>query len=60
MFEYGTWEGLQMEHGDNHITVIDEDGNENCEILFTFESEEFGKTYVLYYPSSAEKTKRRN
>ncbi|NCU18289.1 DUF1292 domain-containing protein [Pallidibacillus pasinlerensis] len=39
----------------NHITVIDEDGNEElCEVLFTFESEEFGKSYVLYYPVSAE------
>ncbi|WP_062355610.1 DUF1292 domain-containing protein [Bacillus kwashiorkori] len=44
-----------MEHGDNHITVIDEEGNEQlCEILFTFESEEFGKSYVLYYPVGAE------
>ncbi|TKC20010.1 DUF1292 domain-containing protein [Robertmurraya kyonggiensis] len=40
-----------MNHGDNHITVVDEDGNEQlCEILFTFDSEEFGKSYVLYYP----------
>ncbi|MCU9592926.1 DUF1292 domain-containing protein [Caldibacillus thermolactis] len=39
----------------NQITIIDEDGNEElCEILFTFESEEFGKSYVLYYPVSAE------
>lgn len=41
-----------MEHGeDKHITVYDEDGNEQlCEVLFTFDSEEFGKSYVLYYP----------
>jgi len=41
-----------MEHGEtNTITVVDEQGNEQlCEILFTFESEEFGKSYVLYYP----------
>ncbi|WP_445490249.1 DUF1292 domain-containing protein [Niallia sp. 03133] len=41
-----------MEHGEtNTITVVDEEGNEQlCEILFTFESEEFGKSYVLYYP----------
>lgn len=40
-----------MNHGDNNITVIDEEGNEQlCEILFTFDSEEFGKSYVLYYP----------
>ncbi|MEC2078445.1 DUF1292 domain-containing protein [Metabacillus fastidiosus] len=40
-----------MEHGEKQITVIDEDGNEQlCEVLFTFESEEFNKSYVLYYP----------
>ncbi|GIN60358.1 UPF0473 protein YrzB [Robertmurraya siralis] len=40
-----------MNHGDNNITVIDEEGNEQlCEILFTFDSDEFGKSYVLYYP----------
>lgn len=40
-----------MNHGDNNITVVDEDGNEQlCEILFTFDSDEFGKSYVLYYP----------
>lgn len=40
-----------MNHGDNHITVVDDKGNEQlCEILFTFDSEDFGKSYVLYYP----------
>ncbi|MDX5476269.1 MAG: DUF1292 domain-containing protein [Bacillaceae bacterium] len=44
-----------MEHGEKHITVIDEQGNEQlCEILFTFENEEFGKSYVLYYPVGAD------
>ncbi|MFT4412737.1 DUF1292 domain-containing protein [Fredinandcohnia humi] len=44
-----------MEHGEKQITVIDEQGNEQlCEVLFTFESEEFGKSYVLYYPIGAE------
>lgn len=44
-----------MNHGENNITVIDEEGNEQlCEVLFTFESEEFGKSYVLYYPISDE------
>ncbi|MDQ0156054.1 DUF1292 domain-containing protein [Robertmurraya andreesenii] len=46
-----------MNHGDNHITVIDEEGNEQlCEILFTFDSEEFGKSYVLYYPIGEDDT----
>ncbi|WP_153123180.1 DUF1292 domain-containing protein [Peribacillus tepidiphilus] len=44
-----------MEHGQNHITIIDEKGNEQlCEVLFTFDSEEFGKSYVLYYPVGEE------
>jgi uncharacterized protein YrzB (UPF0473 family) len=44
-----------MNHGENNITVVDEDGNEQlCEVLFTFDSEEFGKSYVLYYPMGAE------
>lgn len=44
-----------MDHGENHITVVDEEGNEQlCEVLFTFESDEFKKSYVLYYPVGAE------
>jgi uncharacterized protein YrzB (UPF0473 family) len=36
---------------ENRLTFIDEDGNEIlCEILFTFESKEFNKNYVLFYP----------
>jgi uncharacterized protein YrzB (UPF0473 family) len=43
-----------MEHGEKQITVIDEEGNEQlCEVLFTFESDKFGKSYVLYYPIGA-------
>ncbi|ASV68906.1 DUF1292 domain-containing protein [Cytobacillus sp. FSL W7-1323] len=44
-----------MDHGENNITVVDEEGNEQlCEVLFTFDSEEFGKSYVLYYPIGAD------
>lgn len=36
---------------EKQLTFIDENGNEIlCEILFTFESEEFKKNYVLFYP----------
>lgn len=46
-----------MDHGENNITVVDENGNEQlCEVLFTFDSEEFGKSYVLYYPIGAEES----
>ncbi|WP_110926977.1 DUF1292 domain-containing protein [Bacillus massiliglaciei] len=42
-----------MEHGENNITVVDENGNEQlCEVLFTFDSDKFNKSYVLYYPIS--------
>lgn len=44
-----------MDHGQENITIVDENGNEQlCNVLFTFESEEFGKSYVLYYPIGAE------
>ncbi|SEM31301.1 Uncharacterized protein YrzB, UPF0473 family [Mesobacillus persicus] len=44
-----------MDHGENNITVVDENGNEQlCEVLFTFDSDEFNKSYVLYYPIGAE------
>lgn len=40
---------------DNKLIYIDEKGNEVlCEILFTFDSEEFKKSYVLFYPVGAE------
>ena len=39
-----------MEHGQETMTVVDEHGVEHvCEVIFTFESEEFGKSYVLYH-----------
>ena len=44
-----------MSEQQNHITVVDENGNEQlCEILHTFDSEEFGKSYVLYSLVGAE------
>ena len=40
---------------ENRLTFIDEEGNEIlCEILFTFDSEEFKKSYVLFYPVGSE------
>ena len=40
---------------ENQLTFIDEQGNEVlCEILFTFNSEEFNKNYVLFYPVGSE------
>lgn len=40
---------MEEELEQRHITVVDEDGNEQlCEVLHTFESAEFGKSYVLY------------
>ncbi len=40
---------------ENQLIFIDEEGNEVlCEILFTFESKEFNKNYVLFYPIASE------
>lgn len=37
-----------------YITLIDDDGNEELyQILLTFESDEFDKSYVLVYPAGA-------
>ncbi len=39
---------------DGQLTVIDAEGNEKlCQILFTLESEEFNKKYVVFYPIEA-------
>lgn len=39
---------------DGQITIIDEEGNEKLyQILFTLESEEFGKNYVVFYEISS-------
>ena len=40
-----------MDHGEQHITVIDENGDEQlCEVITTFHSDQFNKAYVLYSP----------
>lgn len=40
-----------LKPSDGQLTVIDAEGNEKlCQILFTCESEEFGKKYVVFYP----------
>lgn len=39
---------------DGQLTVIDAEGNEKlCQILFTLDSEEFNKKYVVFYPIEA-------
>lgn len=39
-----------MEHGQETMTIIDENGVEHvCEVIFTFESQDYGKSYVLYH-----------
>ena len=43
------------EHEERHITIVDENGNEQlCEVIDTFYSEQFGKSYVLYSLVGAE------
>lgn len=39
----------------NQLTFIDESGKEVlCDIVFTFDSEEFGKSYVVFHPTLEE------
>lgn len=39
-------------HEAEYITLVDEEGNESLyEILFTFDSDEFNKSYVVLYPA---------
>ena len=39
----------------NQLILVDDEGNEVlCNILFTFDSDEFGKSYVLFSPVSTE------
>ena len=46
---------VQEQTKQRHITIVDENGNEQlCEIIHTFDSEEFGKSYVLYSLVGAE------
>lgn len=46
-----------MEHGQETITIVDEAGNEHvCEVIFTFESADYGKSYVLYHVLGNEDT----
>ena len=47
-------ESHDHDHDDDHetLTIIDEEGNEELfEILLTFDSEDFDKSYVLLYPA---------
>lgn len=38
---------------DQTITLIDDQGNEELyEVLFTFQSDDYGKSYILLYPSA--------
>ena len=40
---------------DNIFTIIDKNGNEiECEVLFTFESEETKKNYIVYTDNSSD------
>lgn len=45
----------KINHFSGQLTVIDSEGNERlCQILFTLESEEFGKKYVIFFPIEQE------
>lgn len=44
----------EHDHEHEQLTIIDEEGNESLyEILLTFDSEDFDKSYVLLYPAGS-------
>lgn len=44
----------EHDHDAEYITLVDAEGNEELyEILLTFESEEFEKSYVLVHPAAS-------
>ncbi|RMC25530.1 MULTISPECIES: DUF1292 domain-containing protein [unclassified Lactobacillus] len=47
----------QEVHGeDRQITLIDDQGNEELyEVLFTFHSDDYDKSYILLYPAATNK-----
>lgn len=47
--------GHAMDNEEQKITLVDEHGNEELyNVLFTFDSEDYGRSYVLLYPAEAE------
>lgn len=45
----------QEQSDDQMITLIDEDGNEQLfKELFTFDSDDYGKSYIFIYPADQE------
>ena len=47
-------ENVQPGDDEQLITLVDDKGNEELyKVLFTFDSEDYGKSYVLSYPESA-------
>lgn len=45
----------QEQSDDQMITLIDEDGNEQLfKELFTFDSDDYGKSYIFIYPTDQE------
>ncbi|KRM71547.1 DUF1292 domain-containing protein [Lacticaseibacillus brantae] len=48
-------EHIQPGEDEQLITLVDDKGNEELyQVLFTFDSEDYGKSYVLLYPQSAD------
>ncbi len=44
-----------MRNESTFFTVLDDDGKEvRCEVLFTFDSEETGKSYIVYTDNSVD------
>ncbi|MHC9532375.1 DUF1292 domain-containing protein [Dellaglioa sp. BT-FLS60] len=46
---------MDNEEENQQITLVDDDGNETLfEVLFTFNSEDYNKSYIMLYPLGSE------
>ena len=45
----------EIQGDDRQLTLVDENGNEELyEVLFTFHSDDYDKSYILLYPASTD------
>lgn len=55
LLKWGIQMSKQAQSDDQLITLIDEDGNEQLfKELFTFDSDDYGKSYIFIYPADQE------
>ena len=49
----------EIQGDDRQLTLVDENGNEELyEVLFTFHSDDYDKSYILLYPASTDEDEK--